>query len=99
MEMLKIEQPEDLNDHLLELNEQGTNPVVVGFDRHLHPFLAYGHAPGGDGWDVGILYDDPYSYEFDLADVTRCEECHSEGRRPVTDLQYPVMVLEMRETT
>jgi hypothetical protein len=89
----RIADVDEFDRLLSELNEAGITPTVVGLDAHGSPFLAYGWAPGGDGWDTGVLVDDPYSYEFDYTDGHRCEECNSEGRRPLSALSYPVMVL------
>lgn len=89
-----VADPEQLDDILSALNEAGDEPVVVGFDRHGQPFLAYGYAPGGDGWDAGFVNDDPHSGEFDYSDGTeRCQECGAFERRPIDRLGYPVRVL------
>lgn len=87
---------EQLNDLLTAMNfEQGEEPVVVGFDAHGHPFLAYGWASGGDGWDCGFVNDDPHSAEFDYSDgTTRCEECGAFDRRGIAKLAYPVHVVQ-----
>lgn len=84
---------EDLHQLLMALNESGTEPVVIGFDAHDLPFLAYGWAPGGDGWAAGFVNDDPQSREFDYADGTgRCDDCGAFERRPIERLDYPVRV-------
>lgn len=84
--------PDQLEDLLLELNERGVAPVVVGTDKTGTPFLAYGWAPGGDGWDVGVVTDDPRS-EWDYDDVGRCPECGAFGHRSTDVLKFPVTVL------
>lgn len=88
---------EDILDELLQnLNTLGHSPVVVGMDGSGRRFLAYGWTPGGDGWQINILLDDPYSEEFDYkppAPQARCEECHSEGRLPVSMLNFPVRII------
>lgn len=85
---------DELEDMLWGMNERGLTPVVVGVDKEGLPFLAYGWAPGGDGWDVGVVTDDTHSLEFDYTDgTTRCEECGAFGRRVMEVLHYPVTVL------
>lgn len=92
--MSKIESADDLSDYLSDMNQAGTEPVVVGFDRLGAPFLAYGWAPAGDGWDCGIVQDDPHSSEFDYSDGTeRCQECGAFDRRGIEKLRYPVTVV------
>lgn len=92
----KIETAEQLHDVLMGLNDGGVNPVVVGFDVFGYPFLAYGWAPGGDGWDAGFVSDDMHSAEFDYSDGTeRCQECGAFDRRNITKLSYPVRILEV----
>lgn len=91
----RIETAEQLHDLLMGLNDSGVNPVVVGFDASGLPFLAYGWAPGGDGWDAGFVNDDPHSAEFDYNDGTgRCQECGAFDRRNISKLLYPVRVIE-----
>lgn len=83
-----------LNDLLSSLNEAGENPVVVGFDANGYPFLAYGWAPGGDGWACGFVTDDTHSLEFEFSDGTRrCEECGAFERRDIEKMPYPVTVV------
>lgn len=85
---------DELEDLLYSLNEDGVAPVVVGFDHHGTPFLAYGYSPTGDDWDVGVITDDPHSLEHDYNDVGRCSECGAfERRAPGDALTFPVTVL------
>lgn len=89
-----LETADALDDYLSDLNQAGVQPVAVGFDRHGYPFLAYGWAPGGDGWECGFVNDDPHSSEFDYNDGTeRCQECGAFDRRPIERLSYPVTVI------
>lgn len=90
----EIETPERLDEILTDLNEHGLNPVVVGFDANNSPFLAYGWAPGGDGWDCGFVVDDTHSAEFDYSDGTkRCEDCGAFERRNISKLSYPLCII------
>lgn len=84
---------DELDRSLQDLNQRGVTPALVGVDASGTRFLAYGWAPGGDGWVVNVCLDDPYSREYDRTDGPRCEKCHSEGRLPVTLLTFPVVVL------
>lgn len=95
MKTQEVATEEQLDDLLSAMNfEQGDEPVVVGFDAHNHPFLAYGWAPGGDGWDCGFVNDDPHSAEFDYSDGTsRCEECGAFDRRGLSKLSFPVQII------
>ncbi|HEY2088549.1 MAG TPA: hypothetical protein VGH54_21340 [Mycobacterium sp.] len=89
----RIETAEALDDLLSSMNDAGIEPVVVGVDGRGYPFLAYGWAPGGDGWDCGVVADDTHSSEFDYSDgTTRCDECGAFDRRPLTVLPFPVTV-------
>jgi hypothetical protein len=92
-----IENAEQLDQILSDMNfERGLTPVVVGFDANGEAFLAYGWAPGGDGWDCGFVNDDTHSAEFDYSDGTRrCEECGAFDRRDITKLAYPIRVIEV----
>ena len=89
-----------LDQTLMDLNERGETPVVVGLDRHGQPFLAYGWAPGGDGWAAGFVNDDPHSGEFEYSDGTeRCQECGAFDRRGIEKLAYPVRLLSPVESS
>jgi hypothetical protein len=91
----EVKTAEQLHDLLMDLNENGTNPVVVGFDAKDEPFLAYGWAPGGDGWDAGFVVDDTHSDEIEYVDTGRCDECGAFDRRAIEKLNYPVRVIKL----
>lgn len=94
-----VDTEDDLDQYLSDLNDAGFTPVVIGFDRHGSPFLAYGWAPGGDGWDAGFVNDDPHSAEFDYSDGTeRCQECGAFERRGIAKLAYPVRLITGRSS-
>jgi hypothetical protein len=89
-----VKDEDELNRLLAGLNyDEGITPVVVGFDSGGDPFLAYGWAPGGDGWDAGFVRDDPHSSEFDIRGVDRCQECGAFEREHISRLNYPVTVV------
>lgn len=90
-----LDDEETLDAALQLLNENGMEPVLVGLDSDGTRFLAYGYAPGGDDWAVGVVTDDPYSREFDYdGEPPRCSRCNSEGRRD-TDIaiRFPVVCI------
>lgn len=89
----KIYSEKDLDEALQSMNEEGQTPVLVGIDRIGVRFLAYGWAPGGDGWAIGVTTDDTHSQEFTYADVGSCEECGAHGRREAEVLNFPVAVI------
>lgn len=103
LEIVTIATENALDVLLARMNETGANPVVVGFSNTGIPFLAYGYAPGGDGWDTGVSLDDPHSGEFEYIDLTftgegyrsvhRCEECGAFDRLPLLMLNFPVTVI------
>lgn len=87
---------EELEGHLLDMNERGECPTtVVGFDRHGYPFLAYAYTPDGEGVEAAFVSDDGHGGgEFDYSDGTkRCEECGADERRGVELLAYPVTLI------
>jgi hypothetical protein len=85
---------DELSEILASLNfDDGIEPVVIGFDSDGRPFLAYGWAPGGDGWDAGFVYDDTHSSEFSIEGVRRCEECGAFERQHISRLRYPVVLV------
>lgn len=89
----RVETADLLDEILMLMNEAGETPVLVGIDREGIRFLVYGWAPGGDGWAVNLCRDDPQSREFDIDEIERCEECHSEQRLPLSLLHFPVAVI------
>lgn len=94
---------DELDVLLARLNENGITPVVLGFDAHGNPFLAYGWAPGGDGWDCGVTFDNPRDTEGDVWDKAtgkshpRCEECAAYQEFGLDTLSYPVEVFHRVE--
>lgn len=85
--------PDQLEDLLHEMNNEGLNPVAVGVDAYARPFLVYGWAPGGDGWEVGVVTDDTHSRDFRYRGIPQCSECSAHGRRTTEVLCFPVKVL------
>jgi hypothetical protein len=90
---MRIENTDDLSELLWEMNDKGDTPTLVGVDRSGTRFLAYGWAPGGDGWDTGVVTDDTHSGEWDYSDVDRCGDCGAFGRRSTLVLIFPVLVI------
>lgn len=45
---------ENLEGRLMALNEAGIHPVIPFVDADGFPSVAYGTAPGGDGWAVDL---------------------------------------------
>lgn len=88
-----LDDAQTLDAALCLLNENGNTPVLVGIDAEGNRFLAYGWAPGGDGWDIGICLDDPMSGEFSYKDIRECEECGAFERLPVSFLTFPVVCI------
>jgi hypothetical protein len=99
LEAVSLPDADALDDLLSTMNEVGDRPVTVGHDAGGVAFLAYGWAPGGDGWDCGVVEDDTHSSEFDYNDGTRrCDDCGAFDRRPLAVLAYPVTVFRRRIT-
>ena len=95
---MMLETEEALDVLLGRMNETGVEPVLIGLQADGAPFLAYGWAPGGDGWDCGVVYDNPRDTEGDVWDKEtgkshpRCEECAAYYQFDLETLHYPVRV-------
>ena len=91
---LRIEDEDTLDLLLQKMNwEEGVTPVVVGIDAQGMKFLAYGWAPGGDGWKINVTTDDTHSSEFSYTDIEQCEDCGAHDRLPVSFLHFPLVVI------
>lgn len=91
----QIETEEELDDCLQKMNfDHGDTPVLVGIDATPQRFLVYGWAPGGDGWEIGVTFDDPLDNEGSYGtEDAYCGECGSPARRTMDDLKFPVVVI------
>lgn len=90
-----IPSQEHLDEVLQKMNEDGNDPVLIGFDARGRRFLTYGCAPCGDDWAINVVLDDPSSSDFAFDEKVvgqRCPDCGYHGRLPMALIEFPVVV-------
>lgn len=88
--LVQIVDADSLREHLDQLNESGTQPVVAGMDADKRPFLCFLTGIYADSEEV--LFDNPWDVET-KNDLVCGQECEASGSAQLSALKFPVHVI------
>jgi hypothetical protein len=89
----RIDNPDELRQHLMDRNEAGLDTTAVGHDSLDVPFIA--HLIGQYADIFNVYTYDPWDFEIDVpaAKNKSCTACSAHGALGPQDLSYPVHIL------